>query len=408
MNFFKYTSETPMTLLRKKFNNNEDIYQNSPNILSKADALEDIAYAKFVFENAYSGYTYVDKTQFDNGFKKIIKSLNNSITPVGLIDLIQTNLSFITDGHLALTVRGYGKGFYKLLQTFVADIVVKKTENDYFDIKTGNKITPNENVEIFPTLKIGNKKTYLLGVRSKETVKAITVQINGKFTDIPVHRIKSKTGENGTLIDECYDKNTSVITCSSFVGDRQEDFDKFYNAGIKCRNFQHVIWDLSNNTGGNSEFPKNFLTGLYGTFYDSVNKFELQSSLVCAKETGEIKSIPYRLKQKEKYTLSQTEQDIIFKGKLHVIINDRVASSAELALAWAKNYPNITFYGCNSLGVGHFGDLHIYYLPNSKILLWCPQKVFDTDIQETVGLSPDYWIDSSDTVSDLLTALVQE
>ena len=42
--------------------------------------------------------------------------------------------------------------------------------------------------------------------------------------------------------------------------------------------------------------------------------------------------------------------------------------------------------------------IKIYYLPNSKITLWCPQKVFDTNIVETVGFEPDYWIDSTNVV----------
>ena len=79
-----------------------------------------------------------------------------------------------------------------------------------------------------------------------------------------------------------------------------------------------------------------------------------------------------------------------------------VASSTELALRWAASYPRVTFYGCNSLGIGHFGDLCIYYLPNSQIVLWCPQKVFDAGIQETVGFEPDFWIDSHDVVSAVL------
>jgi hypothetical protein len=75
-----------------------------------------------------------------------------------------------------------------------------------------------------------------------------------------------------------------------------------------------------------------------------------------------------------------------------------VASSAEIAVAWAKTLHDVTFYGCNSLGIGRFGELCIYYLPNSKITLWCPQKVFDTNIVETVGFEPDYWIDSTNVV----------
>lgn len=194
-----------------------------------------------------------------------------------------------------------------------------------------------------------------------------------------------------------------MIPCSGFIGDRQEDIDKFYSVGIKCGNFKHVIWDLSNNTGGNFEFPKNFLKGLYGTFADTVKIFELHSSLVGAKETGKIKEVPYSLNRTKNTDLPV--KDVLFGGRLHVILNDGVASSAELALAYAKTYPNVTFYGCNMLGIGRFGDLHIYYLPNFKIVLWCPQTVFGVHIRENVGITSDYWIGSPTPLSAVLTEI---
>ncbi|MDY2629557.1 MAG: hypothetical protein SOW08_14790 [Lachnospiraceae bacterium] len=82
----------------------------------------------------------------------------------------------------------------------------------------------------------------------------------------------------------------------------------------------------------------------------------------------------------------------MFDGTLHVIINNQVASSGELALVYAKSLPKVIFYGCNTLGIGQFGDLCIYYLPNSNVTLWCPQKVFNTVISETEGMKPDFWI----------------
>lgn len=177
---------------------------------------------------------------------------------------------------------------------------------------------------------------------------------------------------------------------------------RFYEAGQTCRGCRHVVWDLSNNLGGNSEFPKRFLQGLYGGVASTAKAFELQSALVHAKETGEIRDIPYRLAELPEMP---AEDRSLFAGDLHVILNDRVASSGESALCWAATCPKVTFYGCSSLGIGHFGDLYIYDLPHSGIVLWCPQKVFETGIEEAAGFEPDYWIDSSDVVSTVLRRL---
>lgn len=166
-----------------------------------------------------------------------------------------------------------------------------------------------------------------------------------------------------------------------------------------------MIWDLSNNLGGNSEFANSFLTGLDGGFIDTSNTLELKSSLVFAKETGIIKTLPYSL---EPFLADTADKAGCFCGKLHVIINDQVASSAELAIVMARQIPNTTFYGCNSLGIGRFGDLCIYYLPNTHIVLWCPQKVFDAGIIEEVGFEPDYWIDNEDPVSSVIAFINEQ
>ena len=399
--YLEYSAKEPMVRLRKLFNNGENIYQSVPETIAAEDAVSDILYLRYVFENAYSGFSYYDKSLFDHAFDQIIQSLRDGreIAPDQLIDVICSKLSFISDGHLALTTPSYGGGFYQRLQTYVSDICVHKIGNSYYDARTGERVTFESPVRTFPTIEDGAANGYLIGVRSKSQVKEIPVKLGAAEVLLPLHRIRSKEPAEETLFNEHYEKDIAIINCSSFVGDSETDMEKLYEVGEKCRSYRHVVWDLSNNLGGNSEFPKHFLSGLYGAVDDSVKGFELRSSLVHAKETGEIKEIPYCLAKTEH---EPKENENLFCGDLHVIINDRVASSTELALYWAASCPRVTFYGCNSLGIGHFGDLCIYYLPHSKAVLWCPQKIFDTGIQETAGFEPDYWIDSPDVVSRVL------
>lgn len=401
LEYLEYSAKEPMMLLRKKFNNGEDIYKTSPKMLTAEDALADVMYLKYVLENAYSGFSYYEKPCFDTAFASIVKSLNGSapITPNQLIDVVCSNLSFISDGHLALTTADYGSGFYKKLQTYVSDMPVYKVGDAYYDVKTKKQVIFDDAVRAFPTLNNSSADSYLIGIRSKEPTEKISVKSDGKDKTLPLHRIMSKERTEGSLVEERYEENIAIITCSGFVGDSDEAMKKLYEIGKNCRNYRHVVWDLSNNLGGNSEFPKHFLEGLYGGVDDKVKVLELQSSLVYAKETGEVKDIPYHF---EESPHTPTKNGDLFAGELHVIINDMVGSSAELAIRWAASCPRVTFYGCNSLGIGRFGDLCIYYLPNSQIVLWCPQKVFDAGIQETVGFEPDFWIDSHDVVSVVL------
>lgn len=139
--YLEYSAKEPMALLRKKFNNGEDIYKTSPTTLTAEEASADVMYLKYVFENAYSGFSYYDKSLFDTAFASIVKSLKDhaQITPNQLIDVICSKLSFISDGHLALTIADYGNGFYKELQTYVSDMLVYKVRDAYYDVKTKNR-----------------------------------------------------------------------------------------------------------------------------------------------------------------------------------------------------------------------------------------------------------------------------
>lgn len=395
--YLKYSATEPMTELRRRFNDGESIYKDVPVELSIDNARADVLYVQYVFENAYSGYSYYDETLFRTAFISVLDELETleRITPNELIDLMCKHLCFISDGHLSLSTQDYRKGFYKKTQTYVTDLILSEIDGCYFDLHTDKPVSFDNTLRVFPTITKNGTDAYLLGVRSKEQIEAISVKIGNVEEILPVHKIKSHTTTDKCLVKECYLGDTAIIACSSFVGDSEEQKNRLYEIGKKCRNYKHVVWDLSNNLGGNSELPKQFLLGLTGGFRDTLKFLELRSTLVHAKEYGNIQDISRHFEQ---ICNEQTERADLFNGELHVIVNDMVASSAEIAVAWAKTLHDVTFYGCNSLGIGRFGELCIYYLPNSKITLWCPQKVFDTNIVETVGFEPDYWIDSTNVV----------
>lgn len=398
IDFLTYSAAEPMTILRRKFNSGESLKKATPLSIPASEALVDIAYLRFVIENAYSGYAYNSKALFDNAFIAIESKIKNStgyIAVNNFIDLIADKLSFICDGHLSLTTQTYGRGFYKKLQTYVADILIKKENNNYICVETGKIVEFSDDISAFPTIPNGRQAQFILGIRSKDPIDEIAVTVDSIKKTIPVHKIASTAAGKEIPIEEQYIGDTAIISCSSFVGNTDDCADSFFKIGKKCRAYNHVIWDLSNNLGGNSALAEHFLKGLNGGCVDSSKILELRSALVYAKECGEISDIPYHFTCKN----SAPEQyDNLYTGTLHVIMNDSVASSAESAVIMAKSLPNVILYGCNSMGIGRFGDLCIYYLPHSQITVWCPQKVFDNTIEETVGCAPDIWIDSSDTI----------
>ena len=400
--FVKHAASEPMTILRKRYNRGESLYKDVPESISRAAALEDVHALRYVMEQAYSGYGYHEKECFDDAFAGMETQLCDGpdrLTVNDLIDLMAARLSFICDGHLSLTTKDYGKGFYRQWHTYVADLRVLEENGGYVDAATGAEAILKGEARLFPTLPVGGRQAYLAGVRSRKAVEEIGLRIGAEERKCPVHRIRSARTEHEQLLLEDYSGDAAYIASSTFVGDDERDMERFYNAGLRCREYRHVVLDLSNNLGGNSEFAKRFLTGLNGVCSDTSRIFELHSTLVHAKESGVIEELPYHF---EEISGAQAKDAGLFQGTLHVLINDHVASSAESAIIMAKSLKNTVFYGCNSMGIGRFGDLHIHYLPNSNITLWCPQKVFDSGIEETLGYAPDYWLDSCDPAAELM------
>lgn len=396
--FLVHSAAEPMIVLRKRFHQGESLYKSVPKALTVDMALEDIDYVQYVLENAYSGYPYHEKSLFDSAFLSIKDTVSQraSITADALIDIISDRLSFICDGHLSFTTEDHGRGFYKRTTTFVSDVLLEHRDGRFIDVVTDKPVEVRGRASVFPTIAPDDRCLFLVGISSKEDETEIELLVNGASVRVPVHRIRSNEHAEETLLSEAYGEGLAVIRCGTFVGDSERELQNFKRVGEKCRSCRDVIWDLTDNLGGDSAFAEQFLLGLNGGFKRENVIRALNSSLVHAKEYGEVKELAYHFTDVDapRYTGGD-----LFTGTLHVIINDGVASSGELAAVYASTLPHVVFYGCSTLGIGQFGDLCVYYLPNSNITLWCPQKVFNTVIPETEGMKPDFWIDSHDVVS---------
>lgn len=253
-------------------------------------------------------------------------------------------------------------------------------------------MTLGQGLRLFPTW----DGHFLVGQRSKAALTEVDLTIGDRKERLPVHKIQSRPSGDEVVMRAEYDGEIAYVVSSTFVGDDPEALAQCYEIGRRCREYPHVIWDLSNNLGGNSEFARQFLQGLSGVRPSMGRVLSLNSTLVHAKEWGEIQEQPYGFAQEPQ---EPGEGACLFHGTLHVIVNDRVASSGESAVFMALSLPQVVLYGCSTLGIGRFGDLCVYTLPNSHITLWCPQKSFEQAPEEGVGYEPDVWIDSQDVAA---------
>lgn len=393
--FLCYSAQTPMKELRRQFNQGQSLEQPAPEFVSQEEALEDVAYVRFVLSQAYSGYSYYPKSQFDRAFANLERELKNGGVQVdvrNLMDWMGRQFSFLDDGHLSLTIPEYGVGFYRKCQTYVTDLILGPRDGSFFDIVTGQNVKLSGALRLFPTW----DGHCLVGQRSRDSLTELELTIENRKERLPVHKIQSRPSGDEVVMRAEYDGEIAYVVSSTFVGDDPEVLAQCYEIGRKCREYPHVIWDLSNNLGGNSEFARQFLQGLNGVRPSMGRVLSLNSALVHAKEWGEIQEIPYGFTQEPQ---EKEERAGLFNGTLHVIVNDRVASSGESAVFMALSLPQVVLYGCSTLGIGRFGDLCVYTLPNSHITLWCPQKSFEQAPEEGVGYEPNVWIDSQDVAA---------
>jgi len=401
--FLEYTAKETMQALMEKAYSGESMYGEMPERISAEAAAEDIDYVRYVLENAYSGYDYYDKTLFDEAFEELALAVNTAeeMTQAQLIELIHSHLSFITDGHLELTTPEAWVPFHQTKRTFVSDMPIIEKEGELYSADTGERVSFDEPVRTLPTIPKGREKALLIGIRSKGEPTDITVTLGEKQVKLPVHRIKSAKKTELILHKErCFD-DVAIVTSNHFGSDYEKVKGELLEIGKKCREYKHVIWDLSNNGGGDSRFPDEFLTGLNGGVdYGGMKCSTMHSAVVNAKLTGEISEMEKHFTDEE--DIPKKDYDDLFEGALHVIINDDVVSSGEWAVSTIKRVPRAVLYGCNTAGVCTFGDVTFYRLPNSRIILGCPYKIFDIGAKETIGFEPDYWIDDEDPVSVVL------
>lgn len=103
--------------------------QSVPEFVSREEALEDLAYVRFVLSQAYSGYSYYPASLFERAFANLERELQNGAAQVrvrNLMGWMGRQLSFLTDGHLSLTIPEYGVGYYRKCQTYVTELILEE------------------------------------------------------------------------------------------------------------------------------------------------------------------------------------------------------------------------------------------------------------------------------------------
>jgi hypothetical protein len=387
--------------------------------ITQEEALEDLRIFQYVLDSSYSGREYWENqgVDFGNIYNNIRTYINSheSIFKQDMFNLYNEQLQGIHDGHLELLTYGRCVDFGKKYKVYFADILLEKDNyelvvifSNVAEISVGSRFTSQQlEGKIFKTLSPSGKEHYLLGCRSWSKVDSLEISYNGKVIGLPTHPCKASYFQQDDIgvFKKDNIKGFNVVTSSRFMEWDDKIAQDFYNCGMSLRNENVLIWNLLGNSGGNSNYPLQFIKGLNEYSFWKIDCAELKSPSI-----SQASGVPYEDigNNRDWMVWNAGERDTskgVFNGTLYILANDEIISSGESALNIAKSVRNSIIVGQNSSGVGVFGDVRTYQLPYSDIRMRVPSKLFLGGAKEGEGFEPDYWIDNTDVQGELISWL---
>lgn len=431
--------QRPATFMELVHYNEEDC----PDSITSSQAREDIQHLRYMFENGYSGYAYWKNRGID--FDGLFSGLEDIVTARETVvvrefeEAIASGLQGIQDGHLCI----YGQDTYRFLERkspFFADVIVERSLNDG-ELRV--VISGAEGVQeglvyagaeenLFRILSRQGVEQYQLGILSNTEVSDTTFRFlsadnPGEEMQLPVPLHRCRLTE-ATHIDSVFciteTQGIPLLRISTFAPDDQESMQEFASCGSTFAQSDKLIVDLMGNRGGSSRYAQEFVTGLNGVAQWRMYYAELLSPAT----VGSIAAIPItddspprtievvtqmrntleRLRENPVRTWVNIREEIpprqtgSYSGQAVFLVDRYVASSGEALVDYSKSIQNAVLVGENSAGVGTFGEVSGYWLPNSRIGVYLPCKLFIVPgFEEGVGYLPDYWLDSTDPVGEV-------
>ena len=418
-----------------------------PDSLTAQQALEDAETFFYIFENGYSGYHYWTGhgVDFEAAFDSV-EALAAGGGKVAVADMEQAMaaaLSEVQDGHLRIT--GHSRhSFLQRKSPYFADVIVERTSDADGVAEYTVVQSLAEGVE--PGMVYRGPEERLFRIPSKRGVQQFQL---GVFSDtyttrapfsfyagpgsesaaaimLPLHecRLARAEEEPGPVFSAGEIDGIDAVRVSSFGYSQDSVLQEFVALGENLADEDRLIVNLMGNGGGSSVYPRDFVKNLNGTA-----QWRMYYAVLCSPATigaaaglpvsggmpahiaeyvGQMRDVLDRLREQPVRTWLRVTREIApremgdYQGRAVFLIDRGVASSGEAFADYTKSIPGAVLVGENSGGVGTFGEVRTYWLPNSHIRLNVPSKLFlMPDFQEGVGYIPDYWLDSSNPVQEV-------
>lgn len=404
--------------------------------LNVEQAREDAQMFQYLMDNAYSGREYwahhgVDFPGLYRSLEQRIQVATSDVPTADLEALISKGLSDIQDGHLSI----YGSktlSFFRHEGAYFADVLLEKQQDhivvlasEVKGVLPGMRYTGSSD-NLFPTLSPRGKTHYLLGLLTAKPSRKLSTSFAGEARPLPLHRARIATPQRTAdpLYSLTRQEEIPVVRVAGFSSKQHEILSGYESAGKELKEEKRIVLDITDNGGGSSNYSRNFFMNLGKTAHWMKNGAELQAPPVLESwaNMDEEKEAPFLsdtilrarnnleavrsnpIRRWSSWGNGQSFQQIgEWPGQLVVLMNRGVASSGEATVAYSRSVKNSLLIGENTAGIGTFGEVRSYVLPNSGIRLWLPSKLFlSPGLLEGRGFLPDYWLDSDTPVAEIV------
>ncbi len=406
-----------------------------PETITREQARADIDMLEYLLEHAYSGKDYWSKNGV--GFEGLIAELRSSAEGSGTFpvaafeEIVCRGLQKIQDGHLG--VRGFKRHrFFKHEDAFFADLLIEKKDGSFIvvdsqvpGLSAGDSIrVAKEN--LFPTLSPSGKSHFLIGLLSASAINDLQIQSrSGSSMKIPLHRCRLSgfSDEDTSVFSSTAIEGVPHIRVRSFSTDFNKELEMFAQSSLALIEKPAVILNVLGNGGGSENYGRAWLRNLNGKHASNRISAVLTSPpIVESWANSDLEGAPPFLQELIKEARAKLEilkknprksweiwypQSAggtgTFKGKLIILMDRWVASSGEGTLGSSRAVKDLLLIGENSAGIGTFGEVRPYILPNSRIQLSLPCKLFlEPGILEGKGFFPNLWLDTSEPLEEIV------
>ncbi len=426
-----------------------------PDSISASEALQDIEMLKYLFENGYSGYTYWNTRGVD--FTSVYADLtelaseNETVSVVDMERIIAEGLAGIQDGHFGVAGNERHR-FLNRKNPFFADVIVERmhTENAETSLWSEYTVVRSNYDSVIPGMIYAGSEDQLFRIMSRSCVEQFQLGVfAGEYTSqasfqflagsaeyqdssstvsitLPLHesRLNRDEQQNDRVFYRAEVDGIDLVRISSFAVNNHEALLEFVESGTALAGTDRFIVDLMGNGGGSSTYGEEFIKNLNGTA-----QWRMYFAMLCSPATiGSIAARPVTEDMPEEFeeTVSRMQRALErlrerpvrnwlyvrdelapremgdYNGCAVFLIDRGVASSGEALIDYSKSVPGAVLIGENSAGVGSFGEVRHYWLPNSLIQLYMPCKLFIAPgFEEGVGYLPDYWLDSEEPMTEI-------